>query len=474
MRYRGKHGYDVSRERIAMTRWLPLTSVLAVASALGGCATYQPRPLATQSHLAAGLGDLDLASPAYKQGVVPAGLAHGKALTPREVGLVAARYNPGLADIPGKIGAANASVLAAQILPNPSVGLGYAFLASGPATVNALSASISQDVRAIITYQPRTEAAKARFGQVSASAVWDVWQVAQKARLLAIDINSDEDEIRYRTQSLALLNSEVDAVRKATEQGNLALTAEAPLFSSQSSSLKDLAAARLQLLKDWQALDALMGLQPTARFKILSPAPVSIPGKVDSLVATLPTRRPDLIALQLGYHAAEQDVRVAILTQFPALSLGVSGGNDTSDVVSVGPAVTFDLPIFDRNQAGVASSQASRAQLRAEYQAALDDATGTVHSLIARLHVATADLARARAGAAQAKALLDSARNAYQHGNLDQRGMVDYQSTLLDRQLEVVGYQKILHEDALALEVELGLGLPQTVLGLPPREEVHS
>lgn len=457
-----------------MTRWLPLTSALAVACALGGCVSYQPHPLATQSHLAAGLGGLNLASPTHEQNALSARLAHGKALTPREVGLVAARNNPGLADIPGKIGVANANVLAAQILPNPSVGLGYAFLLSGPATVNALSASISQDVKAIITYQPRVTAAKARFGQVSAGAVWDVWQVAQKARLLAIDIDSDEEEIHYRTQSLALLNGEVDAVRKATEQGNLALSAEAPLFSSQSTSQKDLATARLQLLKDWQALDALMGLQPTARFRILPPAPVRLPGKVDSLVATLPTRRPDLIALQLGYHAAEQDVRIAILSQFPALSLGVAGGNDTSDVVSLGPAVTFDLPIFNRNQAGVATGQATREQLRAEYQAALDDADGTVHSLIARLRVVTADLARARAGAAQARALLNSAKSAYQNGNIDQRGMVDYQSTLLDRQLEVVGYQRILHEDALALEVELGLGLPQAVLGLPLREEVHS
>lgn len=457
-----------------MTRWLPLTSALAVTFALGGCVTYQPHPLATQAHLAAGVGELNLASPTHDRGILSARLAHEKALTPREVGLVAARNNPGLADIPGKIGVANANVLAAQILPNPSVGLGYAFLLSGPATVNALSASISQDVKAIITYQPRVAAAKARFGQVSASAVWDVWQVAQKARLLAIDINSDEQEIHYRTQSLALLNGEVNAVRKATEQGNLDLTAEAPLFSSQSTSQKDLATARLQLLKDWQALDALMGLEPTARFRILPPAPVRLPGKVDSLVATLPSRRPDLIALQLGYHAAEQDVRIAILSQFPALSLGVSGGNDTSDVVSLGPAVTFDLPIFNRNQAGVATGQATREQLRAEYQAALDDADGTVHSLIERLRVAKADLARASAGAAQARALLNSAQNAYQNGNLDQRGMVDYQSTLLDRQLEVVGYQRILHEDALALEVELGLGLPQAVLGLPIREEVHS
>jgi outer membrane protein TolC len=388
--------------------------------------------------------------------------------------LVTARNNPGLADIPGKVGVANANVLAAQILPNPAVGLGYAFLVSGPATVNALSASISQDVRAIITYQPRVAAAKARFGQVSASAVWDVWQVAQKGRLLAIDINSDEEEIHYRTQSLGLLDGEVSAVQKATEQGNLALTAEAPLFAARATAQKDLATARLQMLKDWQALDALMGLQPAARFRILPPAPVSLPREVDSLVATLPSRRPDLIALQLGYHAAEQDVRVAILKQFPPLSLGVSGGNDTSDVVSVGPAVTFDLPIFDRNQAGVATSQASRAQLRAEYQAALDAADGTVHSLIARLRVVAADLARARAGAAEAKKLLNSAQSAYQNGNLDQRGMVDYQSALLDRQLEVVGYQRILHEDALALEVELGLGLPQAVLGLPDREEIHS
>lgn len=455
-----------------MIRALFHSSAVAAVLALGGCASYHPMALDSRAHLASNLGDLDLTL--LRSGPTPSSIRAGRLVTPQDVGLIAARNNPGLANIPGRLGVAGADLQAAQILPNPSVGLGYAFLLSGPATVNALTASISQDVRAIITYQPRVAAAKARFGQVNAGIVWDVWQVAQKARLLAIDVNSDDAEIRYRLQSLDRLTQETHAVRKATEQGNLALTAEAPLIASLATAQKDLATARLQKLKDWQALDAALGLQASVRFPIAAPAPIKIPSDVESLIATLPSRRPDLIALQLGYGAANDDVRVAILTQIPALNLGVTGGNDTSDVVSLGPTVTFDLPIFDRNQAGVSKSQATRMQLHAEYLAQLDDAVGTVHSLVARLRVVSGDLARARVAVVDAKSLLNSAENAYQHGNVDQRALVDYQSNLLDRELEVVGYQRVLHEDALALEVELGLGLPQTVLALPNGEEVRS
>ena len=47
---------------------------------------------------------------------------------------------------------------------------------------------------------------------------------------------------------------------------------------------------------------------------------------------TLGGRRPDLLALALGYESQEKKVRQTIIEQFPALSIGTAFSRDTSDV----------------------------------------------------------------------------------------------------------------------------------------------
>ncbi len=450
---------------------------VGLALTLAACSTYEPLPLPQRPNLASSLAQLNLSLPPQGNDKAADPIDAAKPLTPDQVGILAVLNDPELRSQRAKIAAAHADVLEAKILPNPSVGLGYAYLVSAPpgaAIADAMTASISQDIRSIITYGPRVAAAEARFKQVGADAIWDEWQVAQKARLLAIGIHSEDEEIAYREKALALLTSEVRDVERATAAGNLDLTASAPLLASLAGAQRDFAALKLQEVKDWQELDSILGLQPTVRFAIAAPEPVKLPASIDNLLSTLPNRRPDLVALKLGYDAAESDVRAAILGQFPAFSLGAAGGTDTSEVVSVGPQITFDLPIFDRNQAKVASTRATREQLHAEYQARLDDAEGTARSLLIQARTAQANLAAARAALASAQSVLAAAQNAYRQGNIDQRALSDYQSTALDREVDVLDYERTLQEDALGLTVELGVGFPPTMVVPPDREETRS
>src|SRR6185312_14966121 len=440
---------------------------LALAIGLAGCASYHPLALSERGNLVPDLAQLDLTLPSDEAGKAPAKLNAAKPLTPQQVGLLAVVNDPDLAAQRGKLDVAKAELLAAKVLPNPSIGLGYDFLLSGPATTDAWTASISQDIRSIIQYGPHVDAANARYKQVGADALWDVWQVAQKARLLAVDINADTREIAYREQELAVLTDELKGVRKATAQGNLDLTALAPLLAAEAGAQRDLAASRVTLLKDWQELNALLGLQPTARFAIAAPEPVKLPETIDPLIASLPGRRADLVALKLGYDAAEQDVRAEILGQFPAFSLGFAAGSDTSGVLSAGPQVTFDLPIFDHNQAKIASTRATREQLHAEYQARLDEAEGTARGLLAQARVAEANLERARTATESAAKLSESAQRAYRQGNLSQRDVSDFLTTALERQLDALDYERSLQENYLALNVELGIGLPQPIPASP-------
>lgn len=439
-------------------------SAIGLVLSLAGCATYHALPPPDHANLKAGLAQLNLAVPSDKSTGTAKKIDPGKPLAPSEVGMIAVLNNPDLAAEPGQLDAARADLLSETLLPNPSAGIAYAFLLGGAATSNALSLSIAQDIRSIITYNTRVKAAKARLAQVSASLLWQEWQVAQKGRLLAVDIHADERELEARSKELRLLNNEVDQVRAVTAAGNLDVTTEAPLLAAQAGAESAIATTRMTLLKDWQSLDALIGLQPSARFAIASPEPARLTDDIDPLVKSLPARRPDLVALRLGYKASQLNVRQAIVGQFPAFSLGVAGGWDTSHVSSAGPTINMDLPIFNRNQGVIASARASRAQLRAEYQARLDEAEGTSKALLAREQMTKTNLKKARSASQEATALSNSALRAYQAGNLGQRDLTDYQTTALERQLDVLGYQRALDETALALSIELGVGFPKTTL----------
>jgi len=444
-------------------------SALGLVVGLAACASYEPLELPQRPNLASRLAQLNLALPSGEPNHATK-LDAERPVTPDQVGLLAVVNNPELAAQRGKVEAAQAEVVTARALPNPSLTFAYGLLVSGPGTADSITASISQDIQSIVTYRPRVAAAESRFRQVGADALWQEWQVAQKARLLAIGVNADAREIQLREHALELLTNELSQVRRAMAAGNLALTALAPLIAAEATAQRDLAALRLTQIKDWQELDALLGLQPNVRFDVSSPEPVALPPDIDPLIETLPTRRPDLVALRLGYDAAEADVRAAILGQFPTFGLGVAGGSDTSQVLSIGPQITMDLPIFNRNQGKIASARATRLELRAEYLARLDDAEGTARGLLVRARAAAANLARAREASTVASSQLEAAQRAFGRGNISQRDLADFQAAALERQIDALDYERTLQENSLALSVELGLGLPQT-MPVPPTQE---
>ncbi|MGH7029079.1 MAG: TolC family protein, partial [Stellaceae bacterium] len=325
---------------------------------------------------------------------------------------------------------------------------------------------------AIILRHARVKSARAGEHQVNADLLWSEWQVAQKARQLALDIDASGRAIALTRRELRLIGSEVAQVSAAVTAGNLTLKALSPLLAAKALAEQSLATLRLGQLKNWQALDALLGLVPDVRFTIARPVLGPLPADLGRLAATLPERRPDLEALRFGYSAAEADVRAAILGQFPAFTLGGSGGSDTTQVVSAGPSFTIALPIFDRNQGQIAQSRATRLLLREQYQARLDAAVANIHALVTQLASLSADLAAARKAAAAANTLAATARRAYAQGNLDQRTLTDYETTALERALQVVDFERQLGEDRVFLGVELGLGLPRTRIA--PADRVTS
>jgi outer membrane protein TolC len=302
--------------------------------------------------------------------------------------------------------------------------------------------------------------------QVDAEQLWREWQVAQKARQLAVDIYWGGRAADLTEREQRLLKGEIAQVRQAVSAGNLTLSALAPLLSADASAAQSSVALRLSRLKDWQALDGMLGLEPSVRFRIARPVTRRLPDDMKALVSTLPTRRPDLLALQFGYGAAEEDVRAAILQQFPSLAIGGSYGSDTSKVVSAGPSFNFELPIFNMNQGHIAKARATRELLREKYQAQLDKSVGDATALVAQIKELSRSLGQAKRAADSAEALVATARKAYQSSDLDQRSLSDYEMTALQRSIEVIDIERQLDEDRVFLAIELGLDVPHRRIAL--------
>jgi len=437
--------------------------MLAACVLLAGCAGYNAQPLAPQAALAPSVAALDRTRP----GAAP--IPANRPLTPAEVGLLAVQNSPDLRATRAQRGVAQAQVIEAGLLPDPVLSGSYNVLLGGPGIANAIGATFTANISALITLSARRRAAQSSAMQVDANVVWQEWQTISRAQTLATDLVGQSRLLLRLDETLALLRARGDIATRALAQGNATLQAVAPFVAELTALQTERDAATLAQDQRWQELDALLGLRPSVR-PLLS-AEIRIPAvtadEAARLLATLPQRRPDLVALQLGYQSEEANLRAAVLGQFPALTLGPNYGNDTSRVQSLGPAASIALPLFNRNRGQVAIQRATREQLRAEYAARLATAEGGARALLANLGLLQRQLDAARAGLAQAEALAANADRALHAGLLDELSYVQLVSARLGKERQVIGLQQQIFDQRTALATLLGIGLPPVRLKTP-------
>ena len=195
--------------------------------------------------------------------------------------------------------------------------------------------------------------------------------------------------------------------RSALAAGNSTLSTVAPDVAALQAAQTQVNDLQRQQLARRHQLNALLDLAPDVALPLASvpDLPPFDPDAVERALPTLAVRRPDLVALQLGYRAQDAKLRAAILAQFPNLTFGITGGSDNSNVRNIGPQIGLELPIFDRNQGNVAIEQATRQQLHDEYAARLAAADGQVRAMLTEIALLRQQLAMSRrdlAGTARA------------------------------------------------------------------------
>lgn len=427
--------------------------MLALVVVLPGCATYRPLALPAQVSAAATLGELEGAT------------ALPRLLSMADVEQLVLLNNPDLRGARASHQLARAQMLQAGLLPNPQVNASAGFLVSGVGDATAWTAGLSEDVRALITLKPRREAAQATAAQVDASLLWQEWQTLAAARLLVIDIVQGERQRDLLQRSLSLLDELAARVQRSVADGNGELAAAAPILAAAAEARTSVDDLQRSLLSQRHELAAMLGVAPDAEMPLDSQLqlPVLDPVQVRERAASIGRRRPDLVALQLGYQAQEANVRAAVLAQFPALSFGYAASQDNSRVRNAGPGISFELPIFDRNQGNIAIASATRQQLHDEYVSRMLSAKNQIDALLSEQAQAHAQLEALQPQLRQTARAAAQAQAAFRQGDIDIRSQVDLGVAALTRQAAAMKLEQNLLEQQVALATLVGADLPTSL-----------
>ncbi len=428
---------------------------LGLAVWLAACARYTALPLATGPVLAP-----DVAS-----------LRHDRLLPARpgiaEIARLALLNDPDLQAARARHGVAQAQLLQAGILPNPQASLSATPTLAGPGPTTAWNAGFTLDLRALLLRPGAERAARDSIAQVDAELLWQEWQVVGQARLLAVQLIQERRGLALLGPLHGLLAQQLSERQQALQAGDATYTGMAPdlaALADVDARIRD--TERLQL-QQRHALAALLGLRPDAPLQLADtgPLPPLDVRAIRDALPDLPQRRPDLAALRWGYLAADEQLRGTVLSQFPNISFGPTGGSDNSNVRGFGPQLSLELPVFDRSQGRIAIAGATRRQLHDEYQARLTAADGEVRARLDEMTQLGTQIAAARTRLPQILAAAQAADAPDISPLLDPQARMDLLTARYTREAELVVLQQSLLEQQVAVETLAGNGM-LTIAGL--------
>ncbi|MGH8124823.1 MAG: TolC family protein [Rhodanobacteraceae bacterium] len=433
---------------------------------LGGCATYQPLPLNPHARAPARPGDIKIDPlvlrlfPPRQHRFDP---GHGLDMT--DVAILAVANNPQLKLARDQRGIAHAQAFAAGLLPDPVLDLAHGTPTAGPAETSAFDLGLSYDVQALLTHPLAKRAADASAREVDLNLLWIEWQVIGKARQLFVrDV--------YQAKMLAVLRAETGVLAKHSAQlvaagkmGDVSQAMIAVDLAGLQGVETRLQAAERQQLKTRQTLNALLGLSPKARLRLVGSTTIPVLDDTETEVARaleqLPRRRPDLLALQAGYQSADARYRQAILDQFPAIQIGFTRARDADAIYTRGFQISLTLPIFNRNRGKIAIAEATRNKLHDAYAIRVMQTRAEVQQI---LQIQTL-LVRQRTQLQQAvavtsKGLTRLEKIAAKPGDVSGALRVQLQSNGFNQRLASLTLDEDLLEQQVALQTLMGGMLP--------------
>ncbi len=433
----------------------PLLAALALSVALGGCATYRAAPLPDAPSFPATVPEARLDG---IDGALPMLAARPFDATDGldfdEVATLAVVNNPDLRIARSAAGVSAAQAFAARLLPDPQVSLTRDFPdVTGAGITSAFVAGASYAINALITHAATAEAASADARQVRGNLLWQEWQVIAQARLLFVRLDAAHQRHDLLERTRALMVDRYRRTAEALSAGLLTADAVTPHLAALQDVERQLHDLERQTNQADSDLHALLGLSPDTALRLQGRASLpafdteSVRAHADGRLAA----RPDIAALREGYAAQDARLRVALLGQFPALTLGVQRSRDTSNTFTRGFGITLGLPVFNGNRGEIAVQNATRDKLRAEYQQRLNAGVTDIARITAEQAISLRQLADVEAAIVQLEGGVRRVRSAWQAGNADALALASAETALLAKQGERIDAMQAIQEQRVGL-----------------------
>jgi outer membrane protein TolC len=378
-----------------------------------------------------------------------------------EVAMLAVANNPDLKLARDDLGIARAQAFSAGLLPDPQLGVSSDFPGMEGAT-RAFNYGLSIDALAILTGGANKQSADATVAKTDLGLLWQEWQVVAQAKQLFIKARFQQETLPLLRQQRDLSQTRYERIAAALHDGNLTedtRTAALTAYSDARKLLNDAQRATEQTRHD---LNLLLGLAPEVQLQLVGdPSDVPLDNStLDSAIAALPRRRPDLLALQAGYEAQEQKYRAAIMAQFPSLTVGFDRARDTSNIYTTGFQINLSLPVFNRNRGNVAIEQTTRQRLRDEYQTRLNQAFADVAHLRADDAILSRQLGQTEAALPDAQRAARQASAAYAEHDLPLGAYTDAMLAALTQRVDIATLRESRAEQRVGLQALLGSAIP--------------
>lgn len=433
---------------------------LALALLLAGCASYAPQPLARDPALLAPpvASVLQARADAIRRPwLAPVRIDLQAPLDDAAVATLAVVNGPDLVALRARAGIAEAQAFAAGLLPDPTFSLGADKVLRGPDTLLNLSAALGFDLNVLRTRALTRAQANAQARSVRLDLAWAEWQAAGQARLQAARIRAYERQLPPLRESAEAASRLAEASLRAAARGDLAADAAQAQRLAALDAQTRLRTLEQDLLGARQALNRLLGLPPDTTLVLAATAVAETPpATLDALFAEARAQRSDLAALRAGYDAQEAALHKAILQQFPSLNLSLTGNRDSAGNLLLGPALDFTLPLWNRNRGNIAVETATRASLRAEYDARLFQTRADLAAAREALLLALRQRAAAQADAPALQRQAAAARTAAGRGDLSQAAAEASAQAWRDRALLLAQLDQTIAEHRIALELLTG------------------
>ena len=431
------------------------------------CSAYHPKPLTEQAiqqqQETPSAEQLSILATQIKHPylqAIPFNIKDG--LSPDEAAILAVLRNPELRAIRNRHGIAAAQLLQAGLLPNPRVSYNFAALTGGltQGKVTGLGLGLDWEVTALITQANKIAAAEAEQQAVDLQVAWQEWQLAQAAKTavyqlvvyakqqaLLEEINQRLEENRVRMQQAADqgLVTELDRVAATTAKNAVDIRLQAVI---QQKNQHQQRLNRALGLKPYDAINLQQTIDLTGN--------LSIP-TYDELIKNLSDRRLDLMALQQGYQNQEQQLHIAVLQQFPKISIGITQTRNNSNYYTLGAGIAVTLPILDQNQGVIALASATRQQLFDEYSNREFQAKADIAELLVTITSLNKQIKSVNHAIPDLETLVNAYRVAIEHGQIDVLNYYTAWNNWIEKRVELLTLQLQLVEARIALEIATGI-----------------